>query len=465
MHSHRDFDVFERGNQLLHGNILNGYSKGIEQLLFGIQNQCFIEGTTLNYLMFYKTLNRFRELLETIGEFLIPSVGHRVLFDEVAEDFAVCININEVLGNNVLNTLYSPQHHGNIPVIHLLINNKYTWNIYSKNHMMNTGFSITSLEQGSNIPIIKYRGWPVYYLSTNALGIKYYSLANKIVNLDETAKKSLDTGDKMHYQEGIEAIVTELRNQTEDFESSNHRKIKIIIQELLTDIKIPEERKGTYEHIKDSQNPELCSKCKIRLGTLKICERCDNVCHVCAIGSKHNGNRCVFCQGLINIPREANFKCEKCRKGFTHNKMHMFECECLFCELCFVSEIDGREDIKKCKKHYSHNIAPVYTSSKTGKCQCGGYGKYKLCNKCPSFCEKCSVKCKENASCCISCSNKLELQHNKYDIRCESCSMLFKIEATSNLSCGCVFCSKCLTKTEKTLLNEYKCGKCSKKAN
>ena len=66
MHCYRDSDVFERGNQLLQGNVLNGYSKGIGKLLFDIQNQCFIEGTTLNYLMFYKTLNRFRELLEKI---------------------------------------------------------------------------------------------------------------------------------------------------------------------------------------------------------------------------------------------------------------------------------------------------------------------------------------------------------------------------------------------------------------
>ena len=247
-------------------------------------------------------------------------------------------------------------------------------------HMTNTGFSITSLEQGSNIPINKYRGWPLYCICIN-------------------------------------------------------------------------------------HPPELCSKCKMRLGTMKICERCDNVCHVCAIGSKHNGNHCFFCQGPIIIPREANFKCEKCNKGFTHNQILMFECECLFCEICYLSEVDGRENIQKCKKHSSHNNAPVYTNSKIGECQCGGHGKYKLCNKCPSFCEKCSVKCKENASCCILCATKLELQRNRYDIRCETCSMVFKLENISNLSCWCIFCSRCLTKARKLFMNEYKCGKCSKKVN
>ena len=169
MHCHKDYDVFLRGNQLLQGNILKDYSKDIKQLLFDIQNQCFIDSTTLNYALFYRLLDRSRENLEKIAGLLIPCVKNRVLYDKIAKDFAVCINIYEILGSEVLNTMYSPRHHDTVPVIHLLIKDTYAWTIYSSMHMTNTGFSLQSLEQGNNISINKYREWPVYYLSAMCL--------------------------------------------------------------------------------------------------------------------------------------------------------------------------------------------------------------------------------------------------------------------------------------------------------
>ena len=52
----------------------------------------------------------------------------------------------------------------------------------------------------------------------------------------------------MHYQKGIEVLITELRIQTQDFESQNKDYIGEIIKELQISTGIPEERKKIYDY-------------------------------------------------------------------------------------------------------------------------------------------------------------------------------------------------------------------------
>ena len=453
-------EMFQSVNSCLGSLPYEGHSR-LMQMLSDARSQCFLDKDTLNYGSFYRLLDRFRVDLEKTADIIIPCVGNRVLFNEITDRFAVCINIYEVLGNKVLNTLYAPKLSDIIvPVVHLLIKENYAWTIYSKNHMENAGFSLVNADQGDYIQRNKYNNWPVRYYSPSVLEKKYVSLASNIVNLDKKVKESLKTRDKVSYQHGLEIIINELKIHTEEIEDNNKELMGSCINKLQdTANKYSEGMKKILDEVKEEI--KRCFKCKKNRGNLKICNNCDNFCHSCAISSKINGNCCSICRGQIIIPQEAQFKCQKCEISFHQDNMLTFHCDCLFCYNCYMKEIDQRDNIERCRQH-SSNKMPIGNPYQNIKCNCGGEGKYKVCDSCPIFCDKCLVKCKQNRGYCIRCSKILALENKGYYIKCQTCTTAFKLEAIYNLSCGCVYCKKCLSTSRYFDNGGYKCRTCKK---
>ena len=180
---------------------------------------------------------------------------------------------------------------------------------------------------------------------------------------------------------------------------------------------------------------------------IKLCFKCSSIC-----------------QGQIVIPRETLFKCQRCKLSFHHDRMSLFDCDCLFCESCYMKEIDQRDNIQRCKQH-SSNKMPIGNPYQNIKCNCGGEGKYKVCDCCPIFCDKCLVRCKKNRGSCIICNRILALENKGYYIKCQSCTSAFRLETIFNLSCGCVFCKKCLPKNRYPVNEGYLCRTCKKTVN